>query len=291
MVRSVESVALDILRSIEDRLITDGVVPLVATTAVDVALYILNQKRAHLNDIQQRYRIPITVTADEDMHISQFVIERAAEGEVANGGGVVVHMDWAHHPEAVPASASAPVPAPERARAPEGEGDQARRRSRRRRRGRRHPEGTDAQRPDRAERPEPGYEDDGDDEPIVADAAAEETKTAEASEDGAQRKGPRRRGRRGGRRGRAGQRPERAGGEEARADAQDEGEVRQNGAGRKPLSEESPKEDVAHQPPHAAERILETADTSGETATKSSEAHAEARTEPEAPRRRGWWQR
>ena len=46
MVRSVESVALDILRSIEDRLITDGVVPLVATTAVDVALYILNQKRA-----------------------------------------------------------------------------------------------------------------------------------------------------------------------------------------------------------------------------------------------------
>jgi ribonuclease E len=293
MVRSVESVALDILRSIEDRLITDGVVPLVATTAVDVALYILNQKRAHLNDIQQRYRIPITVTADEDMHISQFVIERAAEGEVANGGGVVVHMDWAHHPEAVPASASAPVPAPapERARAPEGEGDQARRRSRRRRRGRRHPEGTDAQRPDRAERPEPGYEDDGDDEPIVADASAEETKTAEASEDGAQRKGPRRRGRRGGRRGRAGQRPARAGGEEARADAQDEGEVRQNGAGRKPLSEESPKEDVAHQPPHAAERILETADTSGETATKSSEAPTEARTEPEAPRRRGWWQR
>ncbi len=104
MVRSIESVALDILRSIEDRLITDGVVPLVATTAVDVALYILNQKRAHLNDIQQRYRIPITVTADEDMHVSQFVIERAAEGEIANGGGAVVHMDWAHHQEILPAS-------------------------------------------------------------------------------------------------------------------------------------------------------------------------------------------
>ena len=96
MVRSVESVALDILRSIEDRLITDGVVPLVATTAVDVALYILNQKRLHLNDIQQRYRVPLTVTADEDMHISQFVIERAAEGEIANGPAAV-HMDWAHH--------------------------------------------------------------------------------------------------------------------------------------------------------------------------------------------------
>jgi ribonuclease E len=290
MVRSVESVALDILRSIEDRLITDGVVPLVATTAVDVALYILNQKRAHLNDIQQRYRIPITVTADEDMHVSQFVIERAAEGEIASGGGVVVHMDWAHHPEAVPDSASASAPAA--ARAPEGEGDQARRRSRRRRRGRRHPDGTEAPRPARAERPERDDEDDGADERVVADAAAEEIKATEASEDGAPRKGPRRRGRRGGRRGRSGQRPERAG-EEARAEprAEGEGEARQNGAGRKPRSEESPKEDDTHQPRHAAERVLEAVNTGGETGAKSSEAHTETRAEPEAPRRRGWWQR
>ena len=109
------------LRSIEDRLITDGVVPLVATTAVDVALYILNQKRAHLNDIQMRYRIPITVTADEDMHVSQFVIERAAEGEIANGGGTVVHMDWAHHKEAPPAAPPAADGCPQAA---EGDGEQ-----------------------------------------------------------------------------------------------------------------------------------------------------------------------
>ena len=138
MVRSVESVALDILRSIEDRLITDGVVPLVATTAVDVALYILNQKRAHLNDIQMRYRIPITVTADENMHVSQFVIERAAEGEIANGGGTVVHMDWAHHNEAPPAAPPAQTAAPQAA---EGDGEQKGHRSRRRRRRGRRPEG------------------------------------------------------------------------------------------------------------------------------------------------------
>ena len=85
IVRSIESVALDVLRSLEDRLITDGVVPLVATTAVDVALYILNQKRSHLKDIEQRYRIPITVTADENLHVSQFVIERSAESEIGAG--------------------------------------------------------------------------------------------------------------------------------------------------------------------------------------------------------------
>ena len=103
IVRSIELVALDILRSIEDRLITDGVVPLVATTAVEVALYILNQKRAHLKDIEPRYRIPITVTADEDMHISQFVIERGAEG--------AVHR-WREHSGAYGLGASSEGPAP-----------------------------------------------------------------------------------------------------------------------------------------------------------------------------------
>jgi ribonuclease E len=126
IVRSVESVALDVLRSLEDRLITDGVLPLVATTAVDVALYILNQKRSHLKDIEQRYRIPITVTADDNLHVSQFVIERSAESEIGAGESAVVQMDWAHHQ---------PLPAP--AAPAEGDGEQGRRRSRRRRRKRR----------------------------------------------------------------------------------------------------------------------------------------------------------
>jgi ribonuclease E len=296
MVRSVESVALDILRSIEDRLITDGVVPLVATTAVDVALYILNQKRAHLNDIQQRYQTPITVTADEDMHISQFVIERAAEGEIANGGGVVVHMDWAHHPEATTAQAPAP--------AAEGEGDQARRRSRRRRRGRRHVEsgGGEAQRQTRAPAAEPYAEDE---EEGPAEFAAEEAKAVEAKEEGGAqaRKGPRRRGRRGGRRGRSGQRPQRAPGEEgptgARSESLMSGESaqhaaedgRRNGAGRKPHPEETPTKEAGKEPHHEAERVFETVAVASEPTVKSSEARAEAQAEPEAPRRKGWWQR
>ncbi len=228
IVRSIESVALDILRSIEDRLITDGVVPLVATTAVDVALYILNQKRAHLNDIQLRYRIPITVTADEDMHVSQFVIERAAEGEIANGGGAVVHMDWAHHDEAPavapPVHTAPPQPA-------EAEGEQKGPRSRRRRRRGRRPEGGgEGQRPPHAHAQAHAHthadehedEEEGDErEESGAESAGAESRTAEAKdEDGGQnRKGPRRRGRRGGRRGRSGQRPQQSAGEDARGDA------------------------------------------------------------------------
>jgi ribonuclease E len=212
-VRSVESVALDILRSIEDRLITDGVVPLVATTAVEVALYILNQKRAHLKDIEQRYCIPVTVTADEDLHVPQFVIERGAATELAHGESAVVHMDWAHHH---PTPAGPPGPAAPSAPAAEAEGEQAKRRSRRRRRGRgrgrpgeQEHESAEAA-PVRFEPAELGDGEDEDEERDAEIAATERApKPSTSSEPGGQGRKPRRRGRRGGRRGRAGQQPER----------------------------------------------------------------------------------
>jgi ribonuclease E len=281
MVRSIESVALDILRSIEDRLITDGTVPLVATTAVEVALYILNQKRLHLNDIQQRYRTPITVTADEDMHISQFVIERAADGEIANGGGVVVHMDWAHHQETPAAPAAAP--------ANEDEGEQSRRRSRRRRRGRRHPEGgAEGQRqPHAVAAAEP--HDDDDEEEAHAPEPAEPVKGAETREDGGAqaRKGPRRRGRRGGRRGRGGQRPH-APGEEGRRDVSVSAETPpQSGTGRAAPPPDSPAQEQPETKQREPEPVFETVAASSEPPAKSSDAQPE----PETPRRKGWWQR
>jgi len=284
MVRSVESVALDILRSIEDRLITDGVMPLVATTAVDVALYILNQKRAHLSDIQQRYQVSVMVVADEDMHISQFVIERAAEGEIANGSAAV-HMDWAHHQEVPPT-------------ADEAEAEPAKPRSKRRRR-RRRAEGGEAQRQEPATAQDSAEEA----EERVEPAPAEDAEGAEAKEasDTQTRKGPRRRGRRGGRRGRSSQRSRRTSDEElqaeARVDADGEtaapagGDIQQNGASR--------RQDEA--PVHEAEPVLETV-SSVETvpavetvptveAGSSRETHAESQGEEETPRRRGWWQR
>jgi ribonuclease E len=179
IVRSVESVALDILRSIEDRLITDGVVPLSATTAVDVALYILNQKRAHLKDIEARYNVPITVEADKDLHIPQFVIERSTEGSLASGDSAVVHMDWAHHRE-------------ECSQSDEGDGESGKRRSRRRRRGRGRGEGdsdTDSQTSEASS---------ADDE---STASGSDNETADGDSEAQPRKS-RRRGRRGGRRGR-----------------------------------------------------------------------------------------
>ncbi|MET0157256.1 MAG: ribonuclease E/G, partial [Methyloceanibacter sp.] len=279
MVRSVESVALDILRSIEDRLITDGVVPLAATTAVDVALYILNQKRLHLNDIQQRYRVPITVNADEDMHISQFVIERAAEGEIANGPAAV-HMDWAHHEETPPAPPEATA---------ETKAEQPRSRSRRRRRRRGREGGAEHQRPSHAALPrhDEEMEERAEERPAAAPA---QPRGNEAKEDGGgqARKGPRRRGRRGGRRGRSGQRPQRAPGEEGPVESRIEAQAER---GAPSTDDANNGRGAAREEEASARTQTREAFASAVEPEPSREAPADIQGEPETPRRRGWWQR
>ncbi|HWM30918.1 MAG TPA: ribonuclease E/G [Methyloceanibacter sp.] len=309
MVRSVESVALDILRSIEDRLITDGVVPLVATTAVDVALYILNQKRLHLNDIQQRYRVPITVTADEDMHISQYVIERGAEGAVIDGESAVVHMDWAHHRDDThhdEPHRDEPHRAESRV-AGEPEGEQGRRRSRRRRRKRHGETGAEDRRPSAVEAAETS---EFEDEAPIAESAGKEGVETSAETAAQQRKPSRRRGRRGGRRGRSGQRPERTEGEaeapraaEAkepsrhketeRETSSPEHEEHQNGKSResKPHREEELVGEAAGREAPKAQSIFGDIVSVREETAEAPAARAEGEGEPAAPRRRGWWSR
>ncbi len=78
-IRSTESVALMILRSIEDHLRTQGAAHLTASMAGEAALYILNQKRAYLHDIETRYHVTIVIAADEKAHGAHFAIERGAE--------------------------------------------------------------------------------------------------------------------------------------------------------------------------------------------------------------------
>ena len=63
-VRSTSSIALHVLRVLEDHLIRSNAFNLVVRTRMEVALYILNQKRQHLTDIESRFGVSVTVTAD-----------------------------------------------------------------------------------------------------------------------------------------------------------------------------------------------------------------------------------
>jgi ribonuclease E len=76
-VRSPASVALHVLRSLEEQLPKGATHNLTIRTRANVALYILNQKRAHLSEIERRFGISVTVLADDLIPAGQhFTIER-----------------------------------------------------------------------------------------------------------------------------------------------------------------------------------------------------------------------
>src|SRR5690242_2966030 len=79
-VRSVASVALQVLRMIEETLLRGGTHHLIVRTRSDIAIYVLNHKRAHLRDLEERFRIIITINADAAMGgQTPFMIERGEQ--------------------------------------------------------------------------------------------------------------------------------------------------------------------------------------------------------------------
>ncbi|HEX4768664.1 MAG TPA: Rne/Rng family ribonuclease [Lichenihabitans sp.] len=63
-IRSIASIALHVLRLVEDALLKDASHDLIVRTRTEVALYILNQKRAKLNDLETRFGVALTVAVD-----------------------------------------------------------------------------------------------------------------------------------------------------------------------------------------------------------------------------------
>jgi ribonuclease E len=79
-VRSVSSLALQVLRALEEQLMKSATHNLIARTRPDVALYVLNQKRAHLRALEERFAITITISADETLVAPQaFAIDRGEQ--------------------------------------------------------------------------------------------------------------------------------------------------------------------------------------------------------------------
>ncbi|HYZ45781.1 MAG TPA: ribonuclease E/G, partial [Xanthobacteraceae bacterium] len=76
-VRSVSSVALQLLRALEEMLLKAATHNLSVRTRSDIALYLLNHKRAHLRTLEERFRITIMVNADATVGGQlSFIIEK-----------------------------------------------------------------------------------------------------------------------------------------------------------------------------------------------------------------------
>ena len=125
-IRSTESVALMILRSIEDHLRTQGPANLTVSASTEASLYILNHKRSYLRDIELRYGVTIVLQLDEKAHGAHFSLERGTDAVAPPAGETkAIHMEAAAIPNAE-----------EEEEVVEGEDKRPSRRRRRRRRGR-----------------------------------------------------------------------------------------------------------------------------------------------------------
>ncbi len=75
-IRATESVALAVLRGLEDALMAGSRASLTVTTTTSVALYILNSKRAFLNELEGRYGVSLNIQASDKLQGANYSIER-----------------------------------------------------------------------------------------------------------------------------------------------------------------------------------------------------------------------
>ncbi len=207
-VRSDSSVALMVVRAIEEFLLKDSRHHITVRTPAATALYVLNHKRSTLIELEKRFGVTITVEADESTASQHYVISRGAIAEKPEGF-VEIRTQTGFTDEDEPED-DIVIEDEEEAeetsaeQSEDGHGESQRDRKRRRRRRRRG--GRDRDQAEQTQ--EAGSDQTSDSADEVAEEAGEETDATDsetvsvkAEEDSQPKK--RRRGKRGGRRNRA----------------------------------------------------------------------------------------
>lgn len=237
-VRSQSSVALHVLRGIEEYLLKNTTHDIVVRTTPDIALYLLNHKRQTITDYESRFGVSIVIGADNAVGTQHFAIDRGEP--VANpvkieslfnfaaipeddDDDIVIEADEDEDEELEEKAAS--VEQQPAARSENNDGNRKRKR-RRRRRGRSGDAQTASESTSDTSMEDGNEEgDEGDEDDNVGNT---EISAVSGSDDAQQKRKRRRRGKRGGRRNRDGEGNELAAGDEAGsdegADHQDDGE-------------------------------------------------------------------
>ncbi|SHO56002.1 ribonuclease E [Vibrio quintilis] len=81
VVRDNESLALSVLRLIEEEALKDNTSQVLAVVPVSIASYLLNEKRRSVNHIERIQDVKITVVPNSDMETPHFEVIRIREGE------------------------------------------------------------------------------------------------------------------------------------------------------------------------------------------------------------------
>ncbi len=132
-IRDTKSLALSILRLLEEEAIKERSAEVRAIVPVDVAAYLLNEKRVALSDIERETRVRVLVIPNPNLETPHFDVQRLRDDEVEGGQEVSYKVEIAEpeveaitdthqsivQPQAVVQGVTPQGPAPEAAPRPE----------------------------------------------------------------------------------------------------------------------------------------------------------------------------
>ncbi|MGB3874386.1 MAG: ribonuclease E/G, partial [Shinella zoogloeoides] len=265
-IRSQSSVALHVLRGIEEYLLKNTTHDITVRTTPDIALYLLNHKRGTIIDYEARFGVAIIIEADAHVGAQHFAIDRGEpvenpvkieqllhfEPEPEEDDVVIEDEIDEEEEDARPAAAGQASPS---ASSDENGRNKRKRRRRRRGRGRENGEGTDTA--------SFGGEQAGDEDVLDDDEAegddGQETAQADADDSSETRRKRRRRGKRGGRRNRPEDGVEAAAdGDDAEGDGESDEDASEDAVAVEAevdvAAEEAPAEPVAEEAPAKPKR-------------------------------------
>lgn len=101
-IRGVESMSLSILRLIEEEAMKERTSRVVAQMPVEVATFLLNEKRAIISSIQERCGIELVLVPNPHMETPRYDIQRMRDDEVRQAGPASASYKLITEPEAPP---------------------------------------------------------------------------------------------------------------------------------------------------------------------------------------------
>jgi ribonuclease E len=80
--RSIESLSLSIIRVAEEHAMKESTGQVLVQAPVEIANFLLNEKRSALREIEARHGAPIVIVADEQLHTPHYEVTRIRENEL-----------------------------------------------------------------------------------------------------------------------------------------------------------------------------------------------------------------
>ncbi|HJU20869.1 MAG TPA: Rne/Rng family ribonuclease, partial [Casimicrobiaceae bacterium] len=99
-IRGVESTALHILRILQEEAMKDNTAQIVAQVPVDVATFLLNEKRADVLNVETRFKVNVLLVPNRHLETPNYGVQRMRHDELNQGEPLPSSFEMVEQPEA-----------------------------------------------------------------------------------------------------------------------------------------------------------------------------------------------